>query len=75
MQDVEQGKASEQILLIGTDRKFSASKFLLIGSDLIRKKYDRIGNNVIGSKKTYLIGFIGPADFRADILARMPIPV
>jgi hypothetical protein len=31
----DQGKASEQILLTESDRKFRASKFLLIGSDKI----------------------------------------
>ena len=32
-QNVNQGRASEQILLIGSDGKFRDSKFLLIGSD------------------------------------------
>jgi hypothetical protein len=60
--------------VIGSDLLGSKSQNLKIGS--VRARFE---NNVIGSdrfgKKPDLIGLLGPARyFRADILARTPIP-
>ena len=55
--DLNQERASEQILNIGSDRKFRALKFL---NDRIRSEFEK---NVIGLGKNDLIGLIGPARF------------
>ena len=65
--------------MIGCDRFGSARKQISKFEDRIGSVRARFENNVIGSdrfgKKPDLIGLLGPARyFRADILARTPIP-